>query len=182
MGSSTMIKSQLHTPRTAVEVFKLLPEGVHCQVIDNTIFISPSPSFEHQDIVAELTSQIRAVTNKTWLGKRISSPIDVYLNKDNAFQPDIVYLSKKNLSLIKKDGKIHGAPDIVIEVLSPGNENDGKVKKRKVYESCGVKEYFIVDLKSKEVISCYGKNKKFTEGKKVKSLIASKLLKTTFSF
>lgn len=178
-----MIKSRLQTPpRTAVEVFKLLPEGVHCQVIDNTIYMSPSPVFEHQDIVFEIATQIRTFAFNHSLGKCIGSPIDVYLNGDNAFQPDIVYLSKKNLYLIKKDGKIHGAPDIVIEVLSPGNEIDDKVKKRKVYELCGVKEYFIVDPKSKEVISCYGKNKKFTEGKKVKSQILSKLLKTTFPF
>jgi Uma2 family endonuclease len=65
--------------------------------------------------------------------------------------------------------KYIGAPDLVIEVLSPGNENDDKLKKRKVYEAGGIKEYFMVDPKSKEVISCYGKKKKFTEAKKVKS-------------
>jgi Uma2 family endonuclease len=177
-----MIKSQLHIPRTAVDVFKLLPQGVHCQVIDNTIYMSPSPIFEHQNIILKIAAQIHTLVTENSLGVCIVSPIDVYLNADNVFQPDIVYLSKKNISLIKKDGKIHGTPDMVIEVLSPGNENDDKIKKRKVYELCGVKEYFIVDPKSKEVISCYGKNKKFTEGKKVKSLVASKLLKTTFSF
>jgi Uma2 family endonuclease len=160
-----MTNSRLQTPpKTAVEIFKMLPEGVYCQVIDNAIYMSPSRTFNHQDVILEIGVQMRLFTTKNSLGTCIVSPIDVYLNKNNAFQPDIVYLSKQNLSLVKKDGKIHGAPDIVIEVLSPGNENDDKVKKRKVYESCGVKEYFIVDPKSIEVISCYGKNKKIYRG------------------
>jgi Uma2 family endonuclease len=102
-----MIKNPTHTPRTALEVFKLLSEGVRCQVIDNIIYMSPSPVFEHQDIVEELTSQIRTYAAKKLLGKCISSTIDVYLNENNVFQPDIIYLSKKRLSLAKKDGKIH---------------------------------------------------------------------------
>jgi Uma2 family endonuclease len=177
-----MNQSPVHKLRTAVDVFKLLPEGVHCQVINNIIYMSPSPTFQHQDTVFEIGLQIRALVNKQSLGKCIGSPIDVYLNKNNVFQPDIIYLATKNLSLVKKDGKIHGAPDIVIEVLSPGNENDDRVKKRKVYESCGVKEYFIVDPRTKEVIGCYLQKKKFVEDKKIKALIVSKLLKKTFRF
>jgi len=54
-----MGKTASHNPRTAIEVFNMLPEGVYCQVINNAIYMSPAPSFEHQDVVMEIGSQIR---------------------------------------------------------------------------------------------------------------------------
>ena len=71
---------------------------------------------------------------------------------------------------------------MVVEVLSAGNANDDKIKKRKVYESSGVKEYFIVHPSSKEVISYYLIGDKFEQGSKRKGQINSKLLKKVFRF
>jgi Uma2 family endonuclease len=177
-----MNKLAITTPKTAVEVFKLLPEGVHCQVINNTIYTSPSPTFQHQDIVFEITSQIRAFVGKKKLGKCIRAPIDVFLDENNAFQPDIIFLRATNLSLVKKDGKVHCAPDLIIELLSPSNESDDKVKKKKVYEAHGVKEYFIVDPNSKEVTAFLLVNEKFEQAAGIKGKIVSKLLKKNFPF
>jgi len=175
-------KSIIHSPRTAVEVFKLLPEGVYCQVIDNVIYMSPSPTFDHQDIVLKIAAQIYAFNRIKKLGKCVASPIDVFMDDNNAFQPDIIFLSNNNLSLVGQDGKVHGAPDIVVEVLFPGNANDDKVKKKKVYEACGVKEYFIVQPSSKEVISYYLVKEKFEQADKAKGKIISKFLKKVFRF
>jgi len=177
-----MGKTISHTPRTAIEVFKLLPEGVHCQVINNAIYMSPAPNFEHQVVVAEIQNGIFNHVKKNKLGKCVQSPIDVFLDNENAFQPDIIFISTANLDIVKEDGKVHGAPDIVAEVLSPGNANDDKVKKKKVYEACGVKEYFIVQPSTKEVISYYLINGKFEQADKAKGRIVSKLLKKTFRF
>ncbi|MEJ0103230.1 MAG: Uma2 family endonuclease [Bacteroidota bacterium] len=177
-----MGKAIIHSLRTAVEVFKLLPEGVHCQVINNAIYMSPAPNFEHQEVVSEIQNGIFNHVKKNKLGKCVQSPIDVFLDDENVFQPDIIFISSDNLSIIKDDGKVHGAPDIVVEVLSPGNANDDKVKKRKVYESCGVKEYFIVQPSSKEVISYYLVKDKFEPIDKVKGKIVSKFLKRVFRF
>ena len=77
---------------------------------------------------------------------------------------------------------MHGAPDLVVEALSPGNANDDKVRKRKVYESSGVKEYFIVQPSTKEVITYYLVKDKFEQSDKVKGKIISKLLKKSFRF
>ena len=112
-----MIKNPLHRPRTAVEVFKMLPEGVNCQVIENVLYMSPAPSFARQDIVAEIVTQIRVATGKTKAGKCVASPIDVFLDKENAYQPDIVFISTKSLPIIKEDGKIYGVPELIVEVL-----------------------------------------------------------------
>jgi Uma2 family endonuclease len=177
-----MRKALLHRPETAVEVFKLLPEGVHCQVINNVIYMSPAPTFQHQDIIAEITMQMRLHVKKQKMGTCVGSPVDVFLDKNNAFQPDIIYISNEKMSIIGKDGKLHGAPDIVIEVLSPGNAKDDKVKKKNVYEACGVKEYFIVEPGTREVLSYFHTNVKFEKRTTQKGKIVSRLLKKTFKF
>jgi Uma2 family endonuclease len=177
-----MGKSLLHRPETAVDVFKLLPEGVYCQVIDNIIYMSPSPTFDHQDVISDIHYAFKALLKSKKSGKCVAAPIDVFLDNRNAFQPDLVYLSNENLKLIGTDRKIHGAPDIVVEVLSPGNQNDDKYKKKNAYEKNGVGEYFIVEPKSKQVITYYLVDGKYVQQTKNKGKIVSLKLKKTFKF
>ena len=110
-----MSKTVLHLPRTGVEVFKLLPEGVYCQVINNVIYISPSRTFQHQVTVMEIAFQIRAFVHKKSLGECIGSPVDTFLDKNNAFQPDIFFYLQR-IFISKKKGNIPGAQNLVIEV------------------------------------------------------------------
>lgn len=144
--------------------------------------MSPAPSFLHQDVIAEITMQIRLFTKKQKLGTCLGAPVDVFLDKYNAFQPDILFISNQNMDLIGKDGRVHGAPDLVVEVLSRSNANEDRVKKRIVYERCGVKEYFIVAPETKEVISYYHTGKKYEKGAAQKGKIVSRMLKRTFKF
>lgn len=144
--------------------------------------MSPAPTFEHQKVVSEIQNGIFNHIKKQKLGECVQSPVDVFLDNENAFQPDIIFISNANMGIVKEDGKVHGAPDIVVEVLSAGNMNDDKVKKKKVYESCGVKEYFIVEPSTKEAITYYLIKDKFEQSAKAKGKIVSKLLKKTFRF
>jgi Uma2 family endonuclease len=176
-----MGKALINRPKTAVEVFKLLPEGVYCQVIDNVIYMSPAPTFEYQDIVLEIGMQLRQFINKEKLGKCVASPVDVFLDERNAFQPDILFIATENLGIVK-DGKVLGAPDIVVEVLSKGTRQHDGGKKKLAYERNGVKEYFLVEQKTKEVTAFYLGKDKYQQQGKVKNKIISKLLKKTFKF
>jgi Uma2 family endonuclease len=144
--------------------------------------MSPSPTFDHQDIISDIHYAFKAFLKTKKSGKCVAAPIDVFLDSKNAFQPDIVFLSTANLRLIGNDRKIHGAPDIVVEVLSPGNQHDDKHKKKNAYEKNGVQEYFIVEPKSKQVLTYYLVNGKYEQQKKNKSKIVSRMLKRTFKF
>ena len=90
------------------------------------------------------------------------SPLDVFFDDRNAFQPDIVYIADKNMHIVK-DGKVKGAPDLIVEVLSPGNKKHDLERKKPVYEKHGVKEFFIVDPKTFDVLSFYLENKKYVK-------------------
>lgn len=93
--------------------------------------------------------------------ERLSPPVDVMLSSKDVFQPDIVFVSRENKRIVKRK-KIDGAPDIVIEILSPATAYYDLREKYDVYETSGVKEYWIVDIKKKKIEMYTNKNKKFT--------------------
>lgn len=179
MGSQIKIKDKI--PRTAVELFELLPEGILCEVIENNLYMTPAPDFFHQKLSGELYSSILIQVKKINAGECVAAPVDVYLDATNAYQPDILFIAKENSGIIK-DGKIKGAPDLIIEILSPGSARYDKITKRSVYERNGVKEYFIVEPVTKEVITYYRKGEKFEKQAAKKGKLKSLLLKKTFSF
>jgi len=155
-------------PRTAIEVFEMLPEGILCQVIENVIYMSPAPFYEHQRLIIIIASKIHEFVTAGTLGECTTAPIDVYLDEYNAFQPDIVFILKENLSSVK-GGKVKGSPAMVIEILSQGSKEFDLGKKKIAYEKNGVKEYFAVDFKTKEVQAFFLKKNKYEAKPKVKA-------------
>ena len=133
-----------------MEVFKSLPEGTLVQLIENNLVMSPAPTYRHQDILNIINNKIFNFVSKNNLGKVQIASLDVYLDEKNAFQPDIIFISNDNMEIIQKNG-LHGAPDLVIELLSPSTAKYDRNEKKDVYERSGVKEYWIVDPESKEV-------------------------------
>jgi Uma2 family endonuclease len=167
-------------PRTALEVFEMLPEGTLAEVIDNTIYMPPSPDFWHQDTLGDLYTDLNTYIKKMHLGKCLVAPMDVYLDDRNVVQPDILFISAANLGIIK-DGKIKGTPDLLAEILSSNRKYDTKTKKD-LYESFGVKEYFIINPDTKETITYYHNGSKIVKQESEKVKIKSKLLGGEFGF
>lgn len=88
-------------PRTAMEVFQLLPEGTLCEVIENQLYMSPAPNRVHQEISMKIAGEIYALLKRQPVGKVYSAPIDVFIESGkNAFQPDIVFVSNENASIL----------------------------------------------------------------------------------
>lgn len=162
-----------------IKDYKLLPEGSPYQLIEGDLIMTPAPSSFHQIISANLFKKASIFVDERKEGIVLYSPIDIYLNDENVFQPDIVFISKQRRDIIKDDG-IHGAPDLVIEILSPSTAYYDIKKKYKIYEKFGVKEYWIVDpeMKSVELFSLTEQGKfllsaDFTNQGTVKSVILS---------
>jgi len=105
----------LTPPKTMLEVFKLLPEGTLCQLINNQLIMSPAPSDPHQKTVLKLGAGIFDFVEENNLGEVRIAPYDVYINNKNVYQPDIIFIAKENLSIIK-EGKVKGSPDLIIEI------------------------------------------------------------------
>ena len=139
-----MESAYIKPPRTMMEVYQSLPEGTLAQLISNQLIISPAPSDMHQKVAITVAALLYASVQKNNLGEVRTAPYDVYLNRKNAYQPDIIFIANENLHKIKADG-LHGAPDLVIEILSPATWRFDKEDKKDEYERSGVKEYWMVD-------------------------------------
>lgn len=114
------------------------------------------------------------------LGEVVLGPLDTYLDDENIFQPDLLFISNERLSIIQK--YIYGAPDLVVEILLPVSEKLDSIEKKAVYEKCGVREYWLVDPETKEVFGYSLRNNAFVEIPSRPGDIASPLLNTTFRF
>lgn len=171
----------LTKPETMVDIYRLLPEGTPVQVINNQFCMSPAPNVPHFRIVGCLSDEFRRIVKESGLGEVFFAPVDVYLGDKNAVQPDIFYISNENAHIVKEAG-IFGAPELIIEVLSPGNQKADLVKKKAVYEEFKVQEYFIINPADKSVITYYLQNEKYIEQASKKGKLIIKLLNAEISF
>lgn len=175
-------KRKYHSlPRTAKEVFMNLPEGTLAELINNAIYILPMPDLKFHAVRSSIASGIWQYNKKYKLGTCVAAPLDIFLDENIILQPDILFILKSNLTIIKND-LVKGAPNLIIEILSPRFKKHDTVTKKSIYEKFGVKEYFIVDPETKETITWYLVDKKYVKQQSVKGKIKSKLLKKNFSF
>ena len=108
------------------------------------LIMTPSPTFAHQDLSGYLFVKLDGIVRPQRLGKVIYAPFDVFVSEHDVYQPDLLFVRQENFSIIKNDG-VHGAPDLVIEILSPSTAYYDMKTKKDVYERIGVREYWIVD-------------------------------------
>ena len=124
--------------------YVLLPELDRRELIEGDFFMVPAPNIKHQEIVGNLGAILRAHVRGHGLGKLLLAPTDVVLSDEDVVQPDLLFVSNERRDIITEDN-VAGAPDLVIEVLSPSTaERDTKLKLT-LYARAGVSEYWIVD-------------------------------------
>jgi Uma2 family endonuclease len=131
--------------RMTFEEFQALPEGPpYYEYEEGELILVASPTPEHQDIVSELSHVLRQFVRQRQMG-RVVMEVDVYLPDGRGYIPDLAYLSTERIHLLNPtDRKIHGAPDLVVEVTSSAPARD-RVHKFRVYYGNGVPWYWIVD-------------------------------------
>ena len=113
----------------------------------NPVMMSPRPTVNHNHVVLNIS---RLFSNYLY-GKRctpFSDGVDLFLDEENRFVPDFMVVCDPDK--IKLDG-VHGAPDLVVEVLSPSTAKNDKTRKKDVYARCGVREYWLVGPEDKSI-------------------------------
>lgn len=127
-----------------------LPEQSPYQLIGGKLVMTPSPTPYHQMVSMKLELKMAGFVLDKELGIVLDAPIDVYLGEEETYQPDIIFISNERLAIIEET-RINGAPDLVVEILSPNTGYYDLRSKYKVYEKKGVREYWIVDPQHKSV-------------------------------
>ena len=135
-----------------IEDYYALPDDQRVELIDGVIYKMEAPGFVHQRIAGIMYAQIEAyIRSKGGDCIPLFSPVDVRLDCDDKtmVQPDLIILCDKDK--IKRWG-IMGAPDFILEVLSPSTRKKDCTKKLQKYTDAGVKEYWIIDPEGKVLI------------------------------
>jgi Uma2 family endonuclease len=133
------------------DVQQLPDDGHRREAIEGELYVTPAPTPRHQDIVLRLAIRLREILVEPGLGRLWVALIGVeFPDTGEGVQPDIVFASTARRDRIVEAG-IRGAPDLVVEVLSPATATRDRGVKRKLYERQGVSEYWIVDPESEAV-------------------------------
>ncbi len=133
-----------------VEEYLGMPEtAAPHNLIEGRLYMSAAPTPRHQEIVLELATRLHQVAKEAG-GRAYVSPADYLLRDGTVVQPDVSFITATRLDIVQQ--RLVGAPDIAIEVLSPGTRRFDRVRKLRTYEKNGVREVWLVDPDSQTVI------------------------------
>lgn len=131
-----------------------IPEGDTSiyELINGEIVKRASPNSPHQRASFRLSTEFGIFNKKKKAGEFFTAPFDVYLDEYTAgIQPDLLFVSNERNFIIHDNNGIVGSPDLIVEIVSKGSVAHDRVTKKEVYEQFAVREYWIVDVRSKTV-------------------------------
>jgi len=132
--------------RLTYDEFQTLPRdgSKRFELIEGEVFMTPSPNTKHQRAVVKLLRLLADYAEQHDLGEVFVAPYDIVFSKWTALEPDLLFIRKVRLSIIT-DANVQGAPDLVIEILSPSNKAYDRETKMRAYEKAGVPEIWYFD-------------------------------------
>lgn len=132
-------------PKLTYEDYLGFPDdGKRHEIVDGEHFVNPAPFTAHQRIAADLFYLLRRHLADSDAGEVLFAPVDVVLSPVDVVQPDLLFVSRENLSALG-ERNLEGAPDLVVEILSDSTRRLDEITKRDLYARNGVREYWVVD-------------------------------------
>jgi len=135
---------------TIQDVRAMPDDGNRYEVIDGELFVTPAPATRHQAAIRELSLTLWTYAKPLGLGALYFAPTDVVLGPTTLVEPDILFVRETRRGVIT-ERDVTAAPDLAIEILSPGTARIDRGRKRVLYQTTGVAEYWIVDLEQRLV-------------------------------
>lgn len=154
--------SVFHTRKkyTYEDYLQLPEDGKRYELIHGELIMTPAPLTIHQKVSLKIVELLLDFLKEHKIGELLFALVDVVLSPENVVQPDILFVGKERSQIIT-DKNIAGAPDLVIEILSPASGYYDLIDKKELYETFGVKEYWIVDPMKQWIEIYVNENQKF---------------------
>jgi Uma2 family endonuclease len=152
------MSTPMHIPKGKIvltyEDYVLLPnDGNRYEILEGELTVTPAPSTKHQTASVNLLVLLSQYIKERDLGKLFHAPIDLILESTSVLQPDLLFVSQARRHIITERA-VEGAPDLVVEILSPTTSRTDRVTKAQIYARHGVPVYWIVDPE-REAIEIY---------------------------
>jgi Uma2 family endonuclease len=138
---------------TSTDLLTMPNDGKRYEIIDGELYVSTQPSWHHQYTCAALIGELLNWNRLTGMGQANFAPGLIFADDDDV-APDLVWISNARRDVaLAEDGKLHSAPELVVEVLSPGRANERRDREVKLglYSRRGVEEYWIVDWRQRQI-------------------------------
>jgi Uma2 family endonuclease len=139
----------ISTKFTHADLLVMPDDGKRREIVDGELFVTPSPLSKHQLVVSRIAAAFFRFLDDHPIGELFMAPLDVILSDYDVLEPDLLFILNERLSIMQD--WIRGAPDLVIEVLSPTTARQDRGPELKAYARFGVPEYWIVDLDNRAV-------------------------------
>lgn len=136
----------------ATDIWDTPDDGNRYEVIDGELYVTPPPVRDHQHTSGELRYVIRHYLQSHPIGLVYTAPFGVILDTRSGLQPDLVYVSNERQDILTPDG-IEGAPDLVVEILSPSTRSRDLGLKLRRYEAAGVPHYWVLDPRARTLLA-----------------------------
>jgi Uma2 family endonuclease len=131
-------------PLTFEDLLETPDDGNRYEILDGELIVSPAPSRIHQEFLGRLYRLVYEHGEAKGLGKVYFAPVDVRLFPHDIVQPDLIFIRADRLH-IYRDNPVEGAPDLVVEVISPTSRVRDIMRKSRLYAAAGVPEYWLPD-------------------------------------
>jgi len=146
MRESDSVNAAASGQKLTYDDFVLFPDdGMRHEIIDGEHYVSPSPNIRHQQVLGALHLLVASWLETRDVGKVFLAPLDVLFSHFDIVEPDLLYCSNERASEILARLHVRGAPELVVEIASPGTRKRDATIKWNLYERGGVSEYWIVD-------------------------------------
>lgn len=132
------------------EDYLTLDDGVYFEIINGKAHMSPAPELFHQRWARKIFLAVERHVEAEKLGEVFFAPVDVVLDEHNVVQPDLVFIANASFGLLERRG-IMGAPDLVVEIISPTSLRRDRYDKRELYARFGVKEFWLADVANRSI-------------------------------
>ena len=127
------------------EDYRSAPPDKRYELLDGDLLLTPAPNLKHQRIQLRLVMRLAQFIEERGLGELFFAPCDVVLSDTDVVQPDLLFVSNDRKHLLLGGDNVRGAPDLVVEILSPATAERDRGYKRTLYGKHGVREYWLVD-------------------------------------
>ena len=146
---------QQQKTRATYEDYLNTPEGERYELLDGELVMVPAPNIWHQRVAGRMLMLLHPYVERMGLGEVFIAPFDVKFLHANGVeietvQPDLLFVSAARASIIT-EANVQGAPDLVVEILSPSTESRDRGYKREIYARNGVGEYWQVDPNTRSI-------------------------------
>lgn len=129
---------------TYQDLLAMPEDGKRHELVNGVHYVSRAPRLRHQVVLANLYRVLDRFVRETRVGNLYFAPVDVVLSQIDVLEPDLLFVARERTAILT-EACVQGAPDLAVEVLSPGTRRRDATVKLRAYRKFGVAEYWMID-------------------------------------